>query len=85
MLQHITSTATAPPTMLPMGRGEPLPNLRRLRFAKGMRQQDLAEASGVNRTTIALIEAQGKAADVATAKKLAQALGVELADLLKGE
>ena len=78
------SVYTTPPrfTIALMGRGMPLPALRRIRHAKLMKQGELAAAAGVNRTTIALIEAQGKAADIATIKKLAEALGVEASDLM---
>jgi transcriptional regulator with XRE-family HTH domain len=56
-----------------VNRGEPLPNLRRARFARGWRQKDLAAASGVQRSLIAEIE-NGKRADPRTAKRLADAL-----------
>jgi len=70
-------------TIAPMGRGEPLPGLRRARTRKFWRQEDLAQASGVNRSTIGLIEARGKAADIATIRKLAEALEVSADELLR--
>ena len=83
MLHHIVDLAPPARTMTAMGRGTGLPGLRQVRVAKLMRQVDLAKASGINRTTIALIEAQGKAADLDTIRKLADALGVEPAELMR--
>lgn len=82
MLQHSVHSYPAPRTMALMGRGTALPGLRRARELKAWRQLDLALASGVNRTTIALIEARGKAADLETMRKLADALGVTPAELM---
>lgn len=58
--------------------------LKRLRRGRGMTQADLAEASGVAQSTIAQIErATRKEPRPGTLKKLAPALGVEIAELLE--
>lgn len=56
--------------------------LRVLREWRGLGQSALARASGVNRVQIADIEAGRKTGSVATLKKLADALGVPLDDLV---
>lgn len=55
--------------------------LRRLRQAQGLSQEELAEAIGVDRTTIAKLEAGGRRPRRKTARVLAQVLGVTLAEL----
>jgi transcriptional regulator with XRE-family HTH domain len=52
---------------------------------RGMNQVDLAEASVVAQNTISEIELGKRAARPGTLKKLADALGVEIADLLSGD
>jgi len=52
---------------------------------RGMNQVDLAEASGVAQNTISEIELGKREARPGTLKKLAEALGVEIVDLLGGE
>lgn len=52
--------------------------LRRLRVKKGWSIRQLAEASGVNQTTITLIEGDKRKSQLTTLNKLAEALGVEL-------
>ena len=59
--------------------------LRRIRTMRGMNQVDLAEASGVAQNTISEIELGKREARPGTLKKLAEALGVEIVDLLGGE
>ncbi len=49
---------------------------------RGLSQTELARRSGVNRTQIADIEAGRKTGSVATLKKLADALGVAIDDLV---
>lgn len=49
---------------------------------RGLGQSELARRSGVNRTQIADIEAGRKTGSVATLKKLAEALGVAIDDLV---
>ncbi|PKP99699.1 MAG: transcriptional regulator [Alphaproteobacteria bacterium HGW-Alphaproteobacteria-13] len=55
--------------------------LRVYRDLRGLTQQALATASGVNRVQIADIEAGRSTGSVATLRKLADALGVGLDDL----
>ena len=52
---------------------------------RGMNQVDLAEASGVAQNTISEIELGKREARPGTLKKLAEALGVEIVDLLGGD
>jgi DNA-binding XRE family transcriptional regulator len=49
---------------------------------RGMTQETLANAAGVSRPMIAAIEAGHKTGGVATLKKLAAALGIDLDDLV---
>lgn len=56
--------------------------LRRIRTMRGMNQVDLARASGVAQNTISEIELGKREARPGTLKKLADALGVGIADLL---
>lgn len=67
------------------GRGEPIPSLRRLRLEKALTQAELAQAAGLQRNTIARLEAHPteKGADMRTIRKLAAALDVEPAALLR--
>lgn len=85
MLQHVPSAEPTPPRILIVARGEPLPGLRRARYGRGLTQEELATKAKVNRTTIGLIEAQGKAADPSTIRKLAAALKVQPAELMQSE
>jgi predicted RNase H-like HicB family nuclease len=59
----------------------PLLRLRELREKSALTQQELAKRSGVGRATIAGLEAGHRRAQSETARKLAEALGVEPADL----
>ncbi|MBQ7509062.1 MAG: helix-turn-helix transcriptional regulator [Spirochaetales bacterium] len=60
------------------------PNLRinALRWAKGMTQQQLAEATGLNRVVISQLETGKREISLSIAKKLAPALGCSYKDLL---
>ena len=62
-------------------KGEPVPRLLEWRRARLLTQAELAELSGVARTTIARIEA-GWPAQFSTIRRLAQALEVEPRELL---
>jgi transcriptional regulator with XRE-family HTH domain len=57
--------------------------LRRIRTLRGMNQVDLAKASGVAQNTISEIELGKRQARPETLKKLADALGVEIASFFK--
>lgn len=54
--------------------------LRRLRKARGMKQWELADASGVDRATISQIETGRREPTLETLEKLAPALDAEVAD-----
>jgi len=58
-------------------------NIRRLRVAKGISQDDLAYASGVERAYVGHLERGTKNPTIQLLEKLAVALGCELADLLR--
>lgn len=67
-----------------MGRGAKVPALRRLRTTMALTQAELAAKAGVQRNTVARLEAQvtTKHADLSTIRKLAAALDVEPAALM---
>lgn len=56
--------------------------LRVYRELRGLSQSKLADASGVNRVQVIDIEARRKSGSVETVKKLADALGVRIDDLV---
>ena len=56
--------------------GIALPGLKAARLRKALTQEELAEASGIGRTTLARLETGAPAAP-GSARKLARALGVE--------
>jgi transcriptional regulator with XRE-family HTH domain len=58
-------------------------NLRRLRRAKRLSQEDLAHDAGIDRTYISSLERCVYAASIDVVDSLARVLGVEAADLLK--
>ena len=57
-------------------------NLRTARRRAGMTQADLAEAAGVGAGTVARLELGGEDPRISTLRKLADALDVELFDLI---
>lgn len=58
-------------------------NLRKLRQAKGLSQEELAHRAGIDRTYISALERSLYAASIEVVDNLAQVLGLEAADLLK--
>lgn len=69
---------------MPLGvptKGEPVPHLRKWRRARLLTQQELAQKSGIARTTIARVEL-GAPAQFSTIRRLAQALEVAPQELL---
>ena len=58
-------------------------NLRRLRHAKGISQENLAYEAGVNRTYISKLEKGASYPGLEVIAKLANTLNVEPAELLK--
>jgi transcriptional regulator with XRE-family HTH domain len=59
--------------------------LKRLRRARGMNQEDLERESGVARATISALETGKREAQPRTIRRLAEALGVKPEELMKGE
>jgi len=59
-------------------------NLRRLRHAKGMTQEELAERAGLSARYIGAIERARVSASVTVLGQVAEALGIEAADLVRG-
>lgn len=55
--------------------------VRRLRSEKGYSQEAFAQRCGVHRTYMGIIERGEKAVTIVTADKIAEALGMTLADL----
>ncbi|WP_306028689.1 helix-turn-helix domain-containing protein [Stappia sp. MMSF_3263] len=58
-------------------------NLRALRQAKGLSQEELAHQAGIDRTYISALERNVYNASIDVVDRLAQVLGVEAAQLLK--
>jgi XRE family aerobic/anaerobic benzoate catabolism transcriptional regulator len=58
--------------------------IRKLRRAKGWRQIDLAEQSGVHEVHISDLERGTREPGLRTLSKIALALGISLSELLKG-
>ena len=59
---------------------KPMRELTRIREERGLSQQGLANASGVNKATINQIERGRRSPNLETLEKLANALAVEMAD-----
>jgi transcriptional regulator with XRE-family HTH domain len=58
-------------------------NLRKLRQAQGLSQEELAHRAEIDRTYISALERSVYAAGIDVLDKLARALNVEAADLLR--
>ena len=59
-------------------------NARALRAARRLRQRDVAERAGVSRSTVALIEGEGRRVSLEDVLALCAGLDVSLSDLLAG-
>lgn len=59
-------------------------NLKAVRKARGMTQQELADAANINRVTIAKYELGQIDPTLESARKMADALGVTIDELVKG-
>ncbi|WP_354128455.1 MULTISPECIES: helix-turn-helix transcriptional regulator [unclassified Bradyrhizobium] len=57
-------------------------NLRKLRQARGLSQEELAHRADIDRTYISALERSVYAAGIDVVDRLARSLGVEAADLL---
>lgn len=57
-------------------------NLRKIRLAKGLSQEGLAEAAGLHRTYVSSVERGERNITVDNMEKLACALGVDVRELL---
>ena len=58
-------------------------NLRKYRQAQGLSQEELADRADIDRTYISALERSVYAASIEVVDRLAQALGIEAADLLR--
>jgi transcriptional regulator with XRE-family HTH domain len=58
-------------------------NVRRLRLAKGLSQEQLADDSGFSQQYISMLESGQRNPTMVSVYMIAQALGAEPADLLK--
>jgi transcriptional regulator with XRE-family HTH domain len=59
--------------------------LKELRRLRAMSQQELADAAGVGRNTISRIEREETGAQGRTLRRVAEVLGVDVAQLVKRE
>ena len=59
-------------------------NARALRAARRLRQRDVAERAGISRSTVALIEGDGRRVSLEDVLALCEGLDVGLRDLLAG-
>lgn len=57
-------------------------NLRRLRQAKGLSQEELADLAGINRNYVGMLEREEHAATVDMLEKLAEVLEVDPVEFL---
>lgn len=57
-------------------------NLRRMRQAKGLSQEELADLAGINRNYVGMLEREEHAATVDMLEKLAEVLGVDPVEFL---
>ena len=74
-----------PPAPVAGRPGRRLTELRRIRERQVLSQAELAKRSGVSRATIVSLESGRAGAQYGTIRKIAQALGVEPADLMEPE
>lgn len=58
-------------------------NLKKMRTAKGLSQEELAHEAGLDRTYVSALERCIYSATIDVVERLARALGTEAADLLR--
>ena len=58
-------------------------NLRHLRHAKGLSQEELADRAGINRNYVGMLEREQNSATIDILEKLSEVLDVEPAELLR--
>lgn len=58
-------------------------NIKRLRLAKGISQEALADLAGLHRTYVGAVERGERNITLINANRMAEALGVKLSDCLK--
>jgi len=58
-------------------------NIRRLRLARGLSQEALADLAGLHRTYVGAVERGERNITLINANRIAEALGVRLSDCLK--
>ena len=75
--------APRPRRLAPTGRERLAENLRKLRLARGLSQEALAEAADFHRTFVSQIERQRNNISLDNIERLARALGVDLIELLR--
>jgi transcriptional regulator with XRE-family HTH domain len=60
-------------------------NLRRLRHAKGMSQEELADRAGINRNYVGMLEREQHSATVDMLEKLAEVLDADPVEFFRRE
>lgn len=58
-------------------------NIKRIRLAKGISQEALADIAGLHRTYVGAVERGERNITLINANRIAEALGVKLSDCLK--
>ncbi len=58
-------------------------NLKKLRHARGLSQEELAHRAGIDRTYVSALERSVYAAGIDVVDRIAKVLGVEASDMLK--
>lgn len=58
-------------------------NIKRIRLAKGLSQEALADLAGLHRTYVGAVERSERNITLINANRIAEALGVKLSDCLK--
>jgi len=71
------------PRSLPKARARAAANIRRLRMAQGLSQEQLAEMAQFHRTYVSQLERSVTNISIDGLERLAQALGVDIVELLQ--